>query len=447
MDIFIVIFFIIILLLFVWGLWYLSTHSNSPTGPSGHTGNLGEVPPPDPPSPLPGYQYTLQFINKTNQTILLGAAGPTLPISPTGTLPINGEKWTIPSGQYITVGIPDSWLGPNLSPGPRFWARTGCKYDAVSGYAQCESGECNLRYDCQLPGSAPASLAEFCFNCGSQGNEVIYDVSLVDGYNLSINIIPIGGSATNPNDPTDPHWNVTNICNTGGADLRASCPTQYQLKSSDLSWYIPGNPDNIIACFSNCGYAAYTGNASGPNWEKYCCQYPTPGCSGNTGCNDATVCWGAPGTSPTCQCHGWTSGPTCGNNVCTFQNEAPPYSQCTDGCVGDDTFHTVCPYAFSWPNDSQNQATNAKVFQVIFGQGGQGTQVPITPAGPLTACSSLPSEYNANAYIGPNGLCGNTSPGTYYYGARKTTDNPPQWDCNVPLTGNTTGVLCYDIQS
>jgi hypothetical protein len=430
MDPLIAILLIIFVILIGWGFWYVITE-NTNSGNTGTTGDLGEVPPPLPPQPLPGYEYTLQFINKTNQTILLGALGPSLPIGSTE-LSVPNEKWTIPSGKNILVGIPSNWLGPNLNPGPRFWARTGCRYNAQTGFAQCESGGCNLNYDCNLAGDQPASLAEFCFNCGQYGDEVVYDVSLVDGYNLSIDIIPIGASSANPHNPNDDHWNITGICD---GDLRAICPTgSYQLRSSNLSSYIPGNPDNIVGCFSNCGFAAYYNQASGPEWEKYCCQQPSPACTGSTGCENGTVCWSPNGQNNTCQCHGWIAGATCATNVCTFASEAAPYSQCTDGCIGDDTFHSICPYAFSWPNENQNQTTNAKVFQIVFGQ---ATTSPITPTGPIPACTSLPSEFNPSTNIE---LCG-TNLGKYS-GAHKTTDNPSNWDCNIELSGNTTGVLC-----
>lgn len=403
------------------------------TGESDNRTNPKQLPPP--PQPFQG-QFVLQFINQTNQTLLLGADGPTLPITPRN-FPVSGEKWTLPPGGNIVVDIPRQWEGANHPIAPRFWVRTGCRYDPISGFAQCESGDCNLNYDCLTGGQAPVSLVEFCFNCGQFGDQVVYDVSLVDGSNVTVDIIPIGASSTDPHNPTNPHWNITNICNMDG-DVRSVCPRDFQIKSSDLSTYIPGQPDNIVACLSNCGRAAYPTipTPSEPrhaDWVKYCCQEPATPCTNDSQCPSDTVCWSPNNLNQTCQCRGWIRGASCSPDVCTFQNEEPPFGQCTN-CVGDDTFHSVCPYAYSWPNENQNQNSNAKVYQIVF-MANPG--IPITPTSSIPMCNTLPAIFNPSNNIA---LCG-TNLGQFS-GAHKTTQTPSVWDCNISLGQNTTGVLC-----
>ena len=421
---FVVLAIIILVLVIAWITWLTSQpSSNRPNNTL-----------PTPPQPLPN-QYVLQFINQTNQTLLLGAQGPVLPITPRSPFPVSGEKWTLPAGSNIILDVPVSWYGPTQTVSPRFWVRTGCRYDPVSGFAQCESGDCSLSYDCLTGGKAPVSLIEFCFNCGQFSDEVVYDVSLVDGFNVGVNVIPIGGSSTDPHNPTNPHWNITNICN--GGDLRSICPVTNQITSSQLGSYIPGSPNNIVACLSNCGRAAYptipsTTDPRHSDWVKYCCQEPATSCTSQAQCPDDTVCWSPNNINTTCQCHGWIRGTSCSPEVCTFQTEQPPFSQCTD-CVGDDTFHSVCPFAYSWPNENQNQVSNAKIYQIVF----TPNTLPITGTSTIPNCQNLPASFNSQANII---TCGSNL--GQFSGAHQTTQTPSVWDCSIMRGQNTTGVLC-----
>lgn len=380
-------------------------------------------------------QTVVQFVNDSNTMILLGAAGPTPVVPREGT-------WELPPGGSLTIDIPKSWEGTATGIGPRFWARTGCRYSAADNKAQCEIGDCGGLYNCfssngSLAGKAPVSLAEFCFNCGNTFS--YYDVSLVDGFSLSINIQPIGGSVTNPIDPNDEFWGRQGLC-LPGKDLRSICPTGFSLKSSDLSSYLPGTTDNIIACFSNCGRYEYptapsascvTTNPQCEPWRQYCCQGPDYGkaCTTDANCSFNAACWNG-----TCQCRAFILSAPCGSNVCTFPNAQPPPQTCSPSgnlaCIGDDTVHSICPMAYSWPNDPQTFNTNAKSFRITFAPG--GTTVPTTNSTTIPQCSSLPASfsYAANAQ-----LC-SLSKGKY--GGAKQTGS---WDCNID-TSNTLGVLC-----
>ena len=343
--------------------------------------------------------------------------------------------------------------------------------------AQCLSGNCGDSYDCSYSnqaGKAPASLAEFCFDCGLGLH--YYDVSLVDGYNLSIDIQPIGASSTNPFNPNDPFWNQTNLC-VNNIDLRAREQDKFSLNANMLAESIPPS-DYIVGVFSNCGYYEYP-NAPAANcdpntdercryWRQFCCQSNKYGqtCNSDADCDAGGACWNG-----TCQCRAYYKcqdpGPTppsnqqsivdgewiprcCNENVC-FENRDPAAQPISGGCntaddicIGDDKVHDICPKAYSWPNDPTTFDTNASGFIITFSPGGtnygnvpQPTDIPL--------CSSLDqSIYNYNAQAGVGGFC--TVPianGATYTCALKNSN--ASWPCDVDAAGascQNIGTLC-----
>ncbi|KAL3580772.1 hypothetical protein D5086_018607 [Populus alba] len=119
---------------------------------------------------------TFKFINKCRHTIwpgLLSGAG-------TAQLPTTG--FYLNSGKSRTVKIPRSWSG-------RVWGRTLCSQDRTGKFS-CLTGDCGSgKVECLGSGAQPpATLAEFTLN-GADGLD-FYDVSLVDGYNLPMLVIP-----------------------------------------------------------------------------------------------------------------------------------------------------------------------------------------------------------------------------------------------------------------
>jgi hypothetical protein len=394
--------------------------------------------------------YQIEFYNSSSQTLLLGALGPT-PVMP------REGTWEMLPNSSLHINIPNSWLntaGNTSLNGPRFWARTGCRYNIQDDKAQCETGSCGGgAYDCSknnFAGQIPASLAEFCFQCGN--GLTYYDVSLVDGYNLSINIEPLDNPpATNPNDPNDVFWCKSNTCNSG-QDLRSLCPEGFQLHNSDLNSYIPGQPNNIIGCFSNCGRYEYPTaplencndetDEKCRNWRQYCCQGPDYGhpCNSDADCKNGGACWTGndrpislnnPGT---CQCRAYYRNPSCPNNICTNPQGAPPPGMCVD-CIGDDVIHQVCNRAYSWANDPQTYNCSSKRYRITFSPG--GTPVPVTPSVPsIPKCSQLPSDKFDYASASRN--CANIK--SKYMCAVQGSNN---WACNVDGSKvGCDGVLC-----
>src|SRR5208282_241489 len=132
--------------------------------------------------------------------------------------------------------------------GPRFWARTGCRYDIPSNKAQCESGSCADQYDCSSASQADSgftSLSEWTFYQPSSDPTIFLDnpdISLVDGTSLNLDIqavdIPGVGGKEAPcpagpfkgqnicsplGDHTDQGWLMYNYPLTvHGNDLRAN---------------------------------------------------------------------------------------------------------------------------------------------------------------------------------------------------------------------------------
>lgn len=404
-----------------------------------------------------------------------------------------GSKWVkINQTLYMGIANPDPTLGKlgDIYFQPTTSISTGNWY-IKHQKAQCLSGNCGDSYDCSynnFSGRAPTSLAEMCFDCGLGLN--YYDVSLVDGYNLSVDIVPVGGSATNPFDPNDKFWGQTGLC-INNIDLRSRPSGKFSLNASTLAESVPPS-DYTIGVFSNCGFYEYP-NAPAADcdastdenckyWRTFCCQSPNFGqsCTTDSDCNivpdggttgvPGGACWNGK-----CQCRAYykcqDTGPTppsdqasevtgpsgpqwiprcCNEDVC-FENRDPtaqPISggcnTTTDVCIGDDEVHDVCPKAYSWPNDPTTFDTDAPAFIITFSPG--GTNYGNVPAPvPIPLCSSLdPSVYNYSVQVGVTGFCGGSiQNGATYACAQKNFNGP--WPCNVDAAGASCqglGTLC-----
>lgn len=314
-------------------------------------------PPLAPISPIsPRGAFKVNLVNECPVTVLAAALGPSK-IEPS-----HGKSWVLESGKSLSLDIPKDWettQGNASINGPRFFARTGCSYDEKLDRASCETGDCGNKYDCSaagLGGSPPVSLAEFCFNCGDGLS--YYDVSLVDGASMSLDIKPEKPySDTRPGDPDNPFWSITNLCNKG-KDLRdpTICPKEFQLLNTGLKSHHPNNEETIAACFSNCGKWAYErgglpvsekcdpNNPSSDhrienicsNWRKYCCQSETSGktCKSDSDCKESEACWNG-----RCECRAFYKKP-CPADVCTH-----PYCENNDsGTATLETFNNNRSY-------------------------------------------------------------------------------------------------------
>lgn len=93
--------------------------------------------------------------------------------------------WESPPSTSVQFGVPDNWKAG------RIWGRRDCNFSTNIGPSACPSGGCNGGLQCDPrsgTGVPPATVAEWTLQ--GDGNRDFYDVSLVDGYNLPMAIIP-----------------------------------------------------------------------------------------------------------------------------------------------------------------------------------------------------------------------------------------------------------------
>ncbi|KAG8646166.1 pathogenesis-related thaumatin-like protein 3.5 [Manihot esculenta] len=138
-----------------------------------------------------------------------------------------GDGFVLKPAQTASYTASSGWSG-------RIWARTGCNFNN-NGVGSCQTGSCGTSLNCSGPSSPPNTIAEFTL-----GDTDFYDVSLVDGFNLPIGILPLNGKGN---------------CSNAGceSDLRGSCPSELSVKSNG----------QVVACRSACDVF---------NTDEYCCR-------------------------------------------------------------------------------------------------------------------------------------------------------------------------------
>ncbi|OWP07039.1 hypothetical protein B2J93_7773 [Marssonina coronariae] len=101
------------------------------------------------------------------------------------------------SGGVKELTVSGDWQG-------RVWGRTNCSFNELGtgasnlngnngAGAACTTGDCGVAILTIPWGETPVTLAELDLAGGSGGDQVFYDISLVDGYNLPLQIIFIPG--------------------------------------------------------------------------------------------------------------------------------------------------------------------------------------------------------------------------------------------------------------
>ncbi|WZZ02838.1 hypothetical protein YC2023_088759 [Brassica napus] len=136
--------------------------------------------------------------------------------------------FSLNSSESRVISIPASWSG-------RIWGRTLCSQNPTTGKFTCVTGDCgSSKIECSgAGGKPPATIAEFTLNGAS--NLDFFDISLVDGYNIPVTIVPYGGAAG------------VGKCMAAGcaADLNVVCPPQLKLTMEDTAGV-------AVACKSAC---------------------------------------------------------------------------------------------------------------------------------------------------------------------------------------------------
>ncbi|THU84946.1 thaumatin-like protein [Dendrothele bispora CBS 962.96] len=149
-------------------------------------------------------------------------------------VPDQATGWEAPAGSSVSFTVPDNWKAG------RIWGRTDCDFSTNPGPNSCVTGGCNGGLECASAGGTgvpPASVAEWTLQ-GDQ-NLDYYDVSLVDGFNLPMEVTNNVG------------------CNVAScpADLNPDCPSELVLTGPN------GNAGCKSACFANLdGNQADSGN-------------------------------------------------------------------------------------------------------------------------------------------------------------------------------------------
>src|SRR5690606_29510302 len=139
--------------------------------------------------------------------------------NPFNPVPVNPNRggWSLaPNGGSVTVKVPDGGEG-------RFWGRTRCEFDEF-GNGSCETGSCTAGLYCNGLWGKAATLAEMKFN--GWNNLDFYDVSLIDGFNVPIKIIPVPGTYT-PNG--DKYYAGDAGCST---NVNLLAPSELAIKNS-----------------------------------------------------------------------------------------------------------------------------------------------------------------------------------------------------------------------
>lgn len=141
--------------------------------------------------------HTITIKNNCSDPIWVGANPKVQSVTVAGHNITTLGGWEMTTGQTATVLVP-----LNYNSG-RFWARTGCNFNAqnvcpAAGIGNnpppncCDTGGCpdstgKFTLDCENSGMPPATLAEITF---TQNIQESYDVSMVDGGNVSVDMIP-----------------------------------------------------------------------------------------------------------------------------------------------------------------------------------------------------------------------------------------------------------------
>ncbi|WOK92243.1 hypothetical protein Cni_G00934 [Canna indica] len=168
---------------------------------------------------------TFKFHNKCRHTVWPAT------LSSNSASPLGDGGFELLPNATASFSAPPGWSG-------RFWARTGCSFHPLSASGSCDTGDCGGALRCSVGGATPVTLAEFTLAGPSSGDRDFYDVSLVDGYNVGIGVLPVaavggrgGGGGSN--------------CRYTGcvADVNARCPNELRLA---------GASGETVACRSAC---------------------------------------------------------------------------------------------------------------------------------------------------------------------------------------------------
>lgn len=149
------------------------------------------------------------------------------------------QGFLLHSNESRQLWFPPDWIG-------RIWGRTNCTFSETTNTGSCFTGSCNDALNCSVSGEPPATLAEFTL-LGSDA-QTFYDLSLVNGFNLPMAIIPSANGSR-----------IACSWLASPESILAHCP-------ETLLFYGPGS--FVAGCMSACDEF----QPEGPNvTDKFCC--------------------------------------------------------------------------------------------------------------------------------------------------------------------------------
>ena len=155
-----------------------------------------------------------------------------------------------------------------------FWGRTGCSAD--DNNLNCDTGAALSNIDMKdklkaggIGSTFPATKGEIKFD--GYGDQDYYDISIVDGFNLPVQIELVTGTYKKVG-RSDSQYDCTIA--GGGADLNVKAASELPLLTSKKN-------GNIIGVLSACKYSKISTGSENP---AYCCLPPYL----NKNCNPAT---------------------------------------------------------------------------------------------------------------------------------------------------------------
>jgi len=267
--------------------------------------------------------------NHSTQTLWIGTYGQNY-------TPAKGG-FSLGPGKSQTMTVPSNWISG------RIWARTGCIGTEQSNQLTCESGDCNGKFYCAVTGTPPASLAEFTLS--ATGSDY-YDISLVDGYNLPVSIVPVQGTYQPVNNPSLGKFNC-GAPKCGNFNMN-KCPPELQMRGQYGTYCASictavNNPTKVM----NPSYITQFNKA------LVCCSCD---CGPNCGCENPQCKYG---------CSPLDKDPTHKGGRCYLED----WPMASDGQSYGGVFKNQCPDAYSWQFDdvsSTYQCTYGD-YEVIFG--------------------------------------------------------------------------------
>ncbi|KAH9025717.1 thaumatin family-domain-containing protein [Lactarius deliciosus] len=157
--------------------------------------------------------------------------------------------WESPPTTSVQFGVPDNWKAG------RIWGRRDCNFSTYIGPSACLDGGCNGGLQCDPQsgtGVPPTTVAEWTLQ--GDGNRDFYDVSLVDGYNLPMAIIPSAPNCSVASCPVDlgpacPAPLVGPIDQTGfPVGCKSACVANLDNSTADSSNCCTGTHNTAATC-------------------------------------------------------------------------------------------------------------------------------------------------------------------------------------------------------